>query len=201
MKNVLAIGLHVLSKSPKTHVYNEHHWSHYLLPKRTSLSLWCFVGGAKVRSPLLVQWRCLYNQWSDPSPPLWLFDYSHDCSTSLWLFDFYMTLHILYMSFGLPLYNTFSNKNLHNPQNDVAYHDSWHDMTLITRTSLWHGNVKPFLLLLVVCLLENDLFSTSISLRDEEPSVLLGLELWSQIDVPLISPNRSTCIFSYQGVF
>ena len=110
--------------------------------------------------------------------PSWLFDF-------LWLFDFHMILYILYMTFGLPLYNTFWIIIYNNPQNDVAYGESWHDMTW----HWWHRNVKPFLLLLSLCFLENDLFSTSIYIRYEEPLVLLGLKLWSQTDVPLLSPN------------
>lgn len=57
---------------------------------------------------------------------------------NVWLpmmFQLYMMLHIPYMSFGLPPYNTFSKHNLHHPQYVVACDNSRHDMTW----HYWHG--------------------------------------------------------------
>lgn len=55
----------------------------------------------------------------------------------VWLpmtFWLYMTLHILYMSFGLPIYNTFWIWIYINHKSDVAHGHSWHDM----KWHLWH---------------------------------------------------------------
>lgn len=105
------------------------HWSHDLFPIVLTLSLWCLMGEGKVKSPLCVPWGCIYKKWGDPSPPLWLLGYHHDCLTYLWPFDF---LHDFSHKWLLDFHFTlcFSNIELHIPQNDVAHDELWHDMTL-----------------------------------------------------------------------
>jgi len=157
-----------------------------------------------VKSPLLLQWGNIYNKWGDPSPPLWLQVYPHNCLTSLWLFYSYMTLHILYMSFRLPLYNTFSNKNLHNPK------IMWHMMTHYMTWHYWHGlqddmaMSRNSFLLLALCLLEDTTWSLlppQYGLEMRGLQCYLDLKIFSKLDVPFLLLNWSTYICNYIGVF
>lgn len=133
-------------------------WSHYLLPKSITLSLWWRLEEAKVKIPLLVPWGWIYNKCGVSLPSLWLLDYSHDYLTSLWLFNSYMTLYILYMSSGLPLYNTFQIIIYIIQKMIMMTHDmTWHDTTW----HWWHGLHDDMamsshsLLFLSLCLLED----------------------------------------------
>lgn len=65
------------------------------------------------------------------------YEYSSTLMT-IWLriiFQLYMTLLVVYLSFGIPLYNTFLKHNLDHPQYSVACGNSWYDMTWY----LYHG--------------------------------------------------------------
>ena len=138
-----------------------------------------------VKIPLLLQWGCIYN---NEEVMLHLpYDSLHTLMTIqlLMTFQLYMTLHIPYMSFGLPLYNTFLKHNLHHwPQWCGMWQlMTWHDMKLLTWIGWWCGSV------------------TSVWPGDKESSVILSLELRSQIDVPLLCCDWSPCMFNYKSVF
>jgi len=156
------------------------HWSHSMVPNRTSLSLQCSREGAKVKIPLLIKWGCIYNQrgWCftslvTPSAPSWLFDF-------LWLFyftwlftfsmcplDFHFTVHF---KFWVRIYM------IHN--NNVAYDNrqlmTWHDITLL----IWHGLLDDMAMSsqcccsLVYVFLRMHLLSNSLWLRDKEFSMI-----------------------------
>jgi len=154
-----------------------------------------------VKSPLLIQRGCIYNQrvmlplpWDSFITLMifllpmafqltWLFIF-HVCSL-----DFHFTIHFEY--------------HLHDPQwgSSIWKLMTWHAIRLLTWAAWWCDKVKPIMLLCAKCLLENSLLFTSVWLGDKESSMILSLELQSQIDVPFLSCDWSTYMFNYKSVF
>lgn len=145
-------------------------WSHYLFPKRTSLSdsLWektrwkvFFLYSEGVYITIRV---ILHLPW-DSLTTLMTILLPYDFLTFTWLFifctcplDFHFTIH-----FRIRIYL------IHK----IMWHMMTHDVTWRETNDIAMSN--HILLLLVLCLLENDLFSTSICLRYEESSALSSL--------------------------
>lgn len=110
------------------------HWSHYFSAKE-----WACLSDELQEEP---RWKflCSYNEGVYITNGVMLHLPSHSLNTlmTIWIpmnLLLYMTLHILYMSFGHPLYNTFWIGIYIIHKSDAAYGDSWHDMTW----HRWHG--------------------------------------------------------------